>query len=193
MSTTLPFHSVVLGLRLVYDKAYAFVQEALDQEVTDIVFRWSGTRLHFDATLTSAGEKYVALAKRGVHTYQKRISGDIEHDVVLDLTRFEQEAYRSMEELRALDNALAELSLGASRSQAMGNNGLSFELLTFRIDGPLQKLYDNWSIRNDVFTAARNHYQARMAQGRAELDPLVEPVVQHYYYDGSLSPWGEEQ
>lgn len=184
MSTDLPFHSAVLGLRLVYDKLSAFVQEALDQEVRDVTFCWSGDRMHFDATLTWDGEKYVELAKRGVHTYNRRVSGDIDQDVIRDILRFDEGALNNMNALQALDTALAELSLGASPGQGMGNKGLSFELLTFRIDGPLQKLYDNWGNRREVIEAAVHHYQARMAIGRQELDPVDENASEY---------WGDEQ
>ena len=196
MSTDLPFHSAVLGLRLVYDKAFDFVQEALDQEVKHVVFCWSGTTLCFDVTLAWDGEKYVELAKRGIHTYRRCISGNIEQDVVRDLLRFDEEAYRSMDVLQALDTALAELALGAGTGQTLGNNGLSFELLTFRTPylNPLRKLYENWDNREELSAAAIHHYQARMAIGRRPLDAVDDNApVQHYYYDGSPSPWGEEQ
>ena len=190
----IPFYVAVLDLRTVYDEMRSFLQELLVEHLVAASFCWNG-RCDFEVHLSMDSDNVRNQVLGGVWFRERRVSGSIELDVLRKRLGGDAERLiHSLDEIRMLDSALAELRLPADASgQAMGNRGLEFSMATFCNSYPLKPLSDNWDVRQEMFASAMSHYQARMAMGRRPLDAVDENVTVHQYYDGSPSPWGEEQ
>ena len=199
MHQNLPFYVAVLHMRTVYDKSKDFLRQLLGEEVTAATFTWSGEWFWFDVNLTMDSEDIRKKVLQGVYFHSRSVSWSIEMSRMRDILGPDAEALLyALDEVRMLDGALAELERSTEDPhQALGNRGLVFSMSMFDVSygvGVFKKYNDNWDIRKEVFTSAMNHYQARMSKGRKALDPLDDNApVQHYYYDGTPSPCGEEQ
>ena len=198
MSEDLPFYAVMLDLRVTYDALRGFLHRLLDEEVTAASFVWAGDRLEFNVHLRLDSEDIRKKVLQGVYFFNRTVTGSIDPATLRQQLGADAETLlRSLDEIRMLDSALAELQrAGDDPSQALGNSGFVFSMTAFDVSyrmGPFRHYYNNWGNRKEVKAAAVHHYQARMAIGRQELDPVDENASVYTYPDGSPSPWGEEQ
>jgi hypothetical protein len=211
MDNKLPFHIALLRLRSVHDKALAALEQMLGEKPLYTVFKWSDTRLSFEAALN------VGAGHEGLLLWNRSVSGSIEPDVLKQILD-DHVFIHTLEEFRALDCALAELELVDSTDMfspagQMGNSGFKFSIQTFCADnagsvgksiaarGPaefgswcLDPHAASWENRAEVFATALAHYQFRMAQNCQ--NPTMPPMLlPEHEGEGDLGNdfWGEEQ
>lgn len=217
MANTLPFHIALLRLRTVHDKALAGLEQMLGEKPLYTVFKWSDTRLSFEAALN------VGAGHEGLLLWNRSVSGSIEPDVLKkilggELSPDTYSLLETLEEFRLLDCALAEVELTDSTdmfapSGQMGNSGFKFSIQTFCADnagavgkklsdrGPaefnswcLQPHASSWEQRSEIFATAFAHYQFRTAQNGQ--NPTMPPtLLPEHEGEGDLGNdfWGEEQ